>query len=70
VRFFGSLSAGSELEVHDAIAAAIADEGDPQALVFCISSGLWPMDADHVLSRCVEKVALTLCQWTGESAMS
>jgi hypothetical protein len=61
--FLGSLNAGAELQIHDAIASAIADRGESEALVFSISSGLWPSDLDPVLSRCVEKVAVTLCQW-------
>jgi hypothetical protein len=67
-RFLGSLSAGAELQVHDAIASAIADQPDSKAFVFSISSGLWPSDFDHILSRCVEKVAVTLCQWLDQSS--
>jgi|SRR5271157_4457484 len=69
-RFLGSISAGAELQVHDAIASAIADQRESKAFVFSISSGLWPSDLDHVLSRCVEKVAVTLCQWLDRSSAS
>jgi len=69
-RFLGSLSAGAELEVHEAITAAVADRHEPKNLVFSISSGLWPSDRDHVLSSCVEKVAVTLCRWLAEPASS
>jgi hypothetical protein len=69
-RFLGSLGAGAELLVHDAIASAIANKRDSRAFVFSISSGLWPSDLDPVLSRCVEKVAVTLCQWLDESSDS
>ena len=62
-RFLGSLGEGAELQVHEAITSAIAEQDGSGALVFSISSGLWPSDFEHVLSRCVEKVALTLCQW-------
>jgi len=64
-RFLGTISAGAELQVHDAVAAAVADQhsGD---LVFSISSATWPGDLDHALSRCVEKMAVTLCQWLDE----
>jgi len=62
-RFLGSLSAGSELRVHDSIALALTEDRDSDALVFTISSGLWPGDLDHILSRCVERIAVTLCQW-------
>jgi hypothetical protein len=68
--FLGSLSAGAELQVHDAIASAIADQSDSTTLVFSISSGLLPSDLDPVLSCCVEKVAVTLCQWLDESSAS
>ena len=34
------------------------------------NSGLWPSDLDAVLSGCVEKVALTLCQWLDGSSAS
>ena len=67
-RFLDSLSAGAELQVHDAIASAIADPHDSKTLVFAISSGLWPSDCDAVLSCCIEKIAVTLCQWLGKSS--
>jgi hypothetical protein len=69
-RFLGSLSAEAALQVHDAITAAIADQPESKALVFSISSGLWMRDLDPVLSCCVEKVAVTLCQWLDESSAS
>jgi hypothetical protein len=69
-RFLGALGAGAELQVHDGIASAIAEQGESKALVFSISSGSWPSDLDPDLSRCVEKVALTLCQWLDESSAS
>jgi hypothetical protein len=68
--FLGSLSACAELQVHDAIASAIADWRDSKALVFAVSSGLWPGDLEPVLSRCVEKISVTLCQWLSESSAS
>lgn len=69
-RFLGSLGAGSELPVHDGIAAALAEETGSSAIVFSISSGLWPRDLDPVLSSCVEQVALSVGQWLDESASS
>jgi hypothetical protein len=66
--FLGALSAGSELQVQEGIAAAVAGQGEAETFVFSISSGLWPSDLDPVLSRCVEKVAVTLCQWLDEPA--
>ena len=69
-RFLGAVNVGAELRVHDAIASAIADQRDSSALVFSMSSGLWPSDHDAVLSGCVEKVAVALCQWLDESSAS
>ena len=66
VRFLGSLDAGAELHVHDAITAAIAETCDSDSIVFSIGSGLWPSDRQHVLSECVEKIAVTLLEWLGE----
>jgi hypothetical protein len=65
-RFLNSIGAGAELQVNDGIAAAIAAADDSDTLVFSLSSGLWPSDLDHVLSQCVEKVAIALCHWLGE----
>ena len=67
--FLGSVSTAAELQVHDAIATAIGDYRDPDSLVFSISTGLWPTDLDHVLSHCVEKVAVTLCEWLEKSSV-
>jgi hypothetical protein len=65
-RFLGSVDAGAELKVHDAITAALAETRDCDSLVFSIGSGLWPSDLDHVLSQCVEKIAVTLLCWLRE----
>jgi len=67
-RFLGSIAEGSELQVHDALGAALA-EHTAGTLVFTISTGLWPSDLDHCLSLCVEKVAVTLSQWLGSSPL-
>lgn len=67
-RFLGSLNASAELQVHDAVAAAVVDQPADTALVFSISSGLWPSELDPVLSRCVERVATALCKWLDESS--
>lgn len=69
-RFLGSLSGGAELRVHEAVTAALADRQDDSATVFSISSALWPGELDPGLSCCVEKIALTLCQWLGERPVS
>ncbi len=65
-RFLGAVGAGAELKVHEAIGSALAEWNDSKALVFAMSSGLWPGDQEPVLSRCVEKVAVTLCRWLSE----
>lgn len=65
-RFLGSVDAGAEFRVHDAITAAIAEARDSDSIVFSIGSGLWPCDREHVLSECVEKIAVTLLEWLGE----
>jgi hypothetical protein len=68
-RFLGTLGVAAELQVHEAICSAIADQRDSQSLVFSISSGLWPSDLAMVLSKCVEMAAVTLCQWMDESGV-
>jgi len=65
-RFLGALSEGGALTVHDLMAAAIRGTPCSQALVFSISTGLWTSDLDHILSFCVEKVALSMLEWVAE----
>ena len=68
-RFLGSVSAGAELQVHEAIASALAEPNRTDTLVFSISSGLWPSSDLHpVLSCCVEKLTVTVCHWLEESS--
>jgi len=62
-RFLGAAGAGAELQIHDGVAAGITAAAGSDTLVFSVSSGLWPHDLEHVLSRCVEKVAVAMCQW-------
>jgi hypothetical protein len=62
-RFLGAIAPGSELRLHDAIAEGLAQPSDSTTLVFSIASGSWPSDLDHVLSGCVEKLAVTLSCW-------
>jgi hypothetical protein len=69
-RFLGSIGAGAELEVHDAVAAAVRDQEKATSLVFSISSGSWPAELDPALSRCVEMLARTLCAWLDDPAPS
>jgi hypothetical protein len=65
-RFLGSVEAGAELHVHEAITAAIAETRDSDSIVFSIDSCLWPSDCGHILSECSEKIAVTLLEWLGE----
>jgi hypothetical protein len=62
-RFLGVVSAGAELQVHEAIASAIAARLPEETVVFSLNSGLWPDDLEHVLSCCIEKLAVTLTAW-------
>jgi hypothetical protein len=62
-RFLGSISGGAELQIHDGVEAAIKAAGPGDTLVFSVSTGMWPHDMDHVLSRCVEKVAVAMYHW-------
>jgi hypothetical protein len=62
-RFLGLVTGGAELEVHDAVAAAVAESAASTTLVFSISSGLLPREIDPLLSCCVEEVAATLHEW-------
>jgi hypothetical protein len=69
-RFLGVVNAGAELQLHEAVTGAIADQSDARALAFSLSSGLWQSDLEPILSQCVEKVAVTVCQWLAESSES
>ncbi len=64
--FLGCLGAGADLPVHDAVAAALSETDDSDSLVITVSTGLWTGDLDHVLSRCVEKIALAMLRWLSE----
>jgi hypothetical protein len=65
-RFLGAVDAGSELQVHDAMAAAVTEARSTDSVVFSISTGLWPHDREHVLSECVGDMAVTLLEWLRE----
>lgn len=62
-RFLGAVDAGDELEVHDAIAGVLAGGCDGETVVLSLGGGLWHDDFDLALSRCVERVAMTLARW-------
>jgi hypothetical protein len=61
--FLGSLGSGVDLSVHEYIANALAESDASDSLVFSISTGLWESDQDHVLSLCVEKIAVAMLKW-------
>jgi hypothetical protein len=65
--FLGCIGPGADLSIHDWIAGAIAETGPSDALVLSISTGLWTIDRDYVLSQCVEKIAIAMLQWTREA---
>jgi len=65
-RFLGGLNEGGALTVHDLMATAIREAQPSEALVFSISTGLWPSDQDSVLSCCVEKIASSMLEWVAE----
>ncbi|MFN7996477.1 MAG: hypothetical protein U0Q18_22890 [Bryobacteraceae bacterium] len=65
-RFIGALSEDSALTVHDLIQAAIAETEPPDGLAFSLSTETWASDLDHVLSECVEQMALGMMQWISE----
>ena len=65
--FLGCIGAGAALSIHDWIVGAIAETGPSDALVLSISTGLWTIDRDYMLSRCVEKVAIAMFQWMRET---
>lgn len=64
--FLGSLGGGAELEVGEALSAALAEAPASDSLVFSITTELWTSDLDHVLSRCAEQTALALLRWSGQ----
>jgi hypothetical protein len=50
--------------------AAIREAPFSEALVFSISTGLWTSDQNHVLSCCVERIALSMLEWVAERSPS
>jgi len=66
LRFLEALSESGALTVHDLITAGIAEAHPSDALIFSISTGLWTSDQEHVLSACVEKVAISMLEWIAE----
>ena len=65
-QFLGALSEGCASTVHDLMTAAIREAPFSEALVFSISTGLWTSDQNHVLSCCVERIALSMLEWVAE----
>lgn len=66
-RFLGAVSEAGALTLHDLMESAIRGSEASEALVFSIGTGLWTSDLDHVLSCCVEKVALSMLEWVTTS---
>ncbi len=64
--FLGSVDNGSQVQVHEAITAALAETRDSDSVVISLGSGLWPSDREYVLSECVGKIAVTLLEWMEE----
>lgn len=64
--FLGCIGSGDTLSIHDWITAAIVETDPSDPLVLSISTGIWTADQDHVLSRCVEKIAVTMLLWLRE----
>lgn len=65
--FLGCIGPGADLSIHDWIAGAIAETGPGDSLVLTISTGLWTIDRDYVLSLCVEKIAVAMLLWMREA---
>jgi hypothetical protein len=61
--FLGAVGKGGETAVHEGISSAVAETAASDALVVTISSGLWASDLDHVLSGCVQRVAIAMLRW-------
>ena len=66
IRFLGAIGESTALTVHDMIADAIGKTRLEDSLVFSISTGLWSVDLDEVLSRCIERLSAGLLEWVAE----
>jgi hypothetical protein len=51
------------MEVHEGIAAALAETSACDSIVFSLSTGLWAGDLDGVLSRSIEQITFAVLQW-------
>ena len=65
-RFLGAITESAAMTVHDRMAAAIEETLRSESVVFAVGTGLWNSDRDHVLSQCIETIAVSLLQWAGE----
>ncbi len=61
--FLGSVAGETDLEIHNHLEAALAETTPSDSLVFSIGTGLWDGEADHMLSRAVEKLAIAMLHW-------
>jgi len=63
--FLRSTNATSGHQLYERMNAALAETGPSDSLIFSITTGLWPDDMGHVLSRCSEAVAMAMLRWAG-----
>ena len=61
--FVGSVAGETDMEIHNHLAAALAETPASDSLVFSIATGLLDGDADYLLSSAVEKIALARLHW-------
>jgi len=65
-RFLGAITESAAMTVHERMSAAIEESSDSDSFVFAIGTGLWASDRDHMLSQCIETIAVSLLQWNAE----
>ena len=68
-RFLGAIGESAAMTVHDRMAAAIEETSDADSLVFAVGTGLWASDRDHVLSQCIETIAVSLLQTSSRDTL-
>ena len=69
-RFLGAIGEAGSMTLHDRMAAAIEETTDAESLVFAVGTGLWASDRDHVLSQCIETIAVSLLRASAGSGGS
>jgi hypothetical protein len=68
-RFLGAISEAAAMTVHDRMADAIEETSGSDSLVFAVGTGLWASDRDHVLSQCIETIAVSLLQTSSRAPL-